>query len=121
MKRDMELVYAMLSEVEARSNGFKDDDSGIKVEGREKGELDYHARLLFSAGLVKGNVSESIGGHYSYWVSHLTNAGHNFLEDWKRDKSSIRLEDKDELREVAEQLKEIERHLDRIERGMMYK
>ena len=118
MKRELELIYAMLHEVQGRPYGHRDDGSGIVVAGHEKPELDYHARLLFAAGLVEGNIFESIGGNFKYWVSHLTNAGHNFLDDWEGGKRDMRLEDKDQLRAVTEQLKEIERHMGRMERGM---
>lgn len=116
MKRDMALIYEMLREVESRPTDFRDDGTGISIDGRDKDELDYHAKLLFAAGLLKGTIFESIGGNFKYWVSHLTNAGHNFLDDWRKGERSMRLEDVYQVSEAMETLKEIERHLGRMDR-----
>ena len=117
MKRDMDLVYALLCEVENLPQGDRITDDTTILENRDRREVDYHVGLLLAAGLVRGYDSTSTGGTYSYWITQLTNAGHNFLDDVRGgrrprmdDGAAVR-----ELRGIRRQLGELERQIDRID------
>ena len=94
MKRDMDLIRAMLLAVEADPHGFV---SVLKIPGYTQEQIGYHACLLGEAGLAHivditadgSNSPEAI-------VTSLTWAGHEFLDAarentiWEQAKDKIK-------------------------------
>ena len=83
MKRNMDLIRAMLFEMEAHEHGYM---SGVKVDGYKDEEIKYHAYLLGEVGLanvidITCNESESPQA----LVHSLTWAGHEFLDSARED------------------------------------
>lgn len=83
MKRDMDLIRAMLLAIESNPHGFAPK---IDIEGYTQEQIGYHALLLGEAGLAKVHERklEEIKTPEAY-VERLTWAGHEFL-DSARDK-----------------------------------
>ena len=93
MKRDMDLIRAMLLAIEADPHGFAPK---IEIHGYTQEEIGYHAVLLGEAGLAKvydmtmeeSKTPEAI-------IERLTWAGHEFLDSardntrWNQAKDKI--------------------------------
>jgi len=89
MKRDMELVRKLLMAVESlgeeKQGGitFPGNNYGVveDIDGYHRDTVYYHIKLMIDAGLISGNVSETMGGGVSHaFASSLTWEGHEFLD-----------------------------------------
>ncbi len=92
MKRDMELIRAMLLQIEAHENPTV--RIRIEVEGYSAQEIVYHVKLLAEAGLIEAYDASST--RELYWIpKHLTWSGHEFLDAvrhevvWSRTKEIV--------------------------------
>ena len=76
MKRDMDLVRAILLALEADTSG-----QGLKIEIPDytQQQIDYHAELMAEAGLIEISVTETLK-YKVIRVKRLTWAGHEFLD-----------------------------------------
>lgn len=94
MKRDMDLVRALLLKLEAMSSShstttFTTDDEDIAVEGYDEEQIAYHLLLLQEAGFIEGK--RFVSGEFSF--RRLTWNGHEFLDSvrdpevWKKTKA----------------------------------
>jgi len=78
MKRDMDLIRAMLLAIESESSGFAPK---IEILGYTEEQIGYHASLLGEAGLAKVVDVTSAGSKGpEAIVTRLTWAGHEFLD-----------------------------------------
>ena len=77
MKRDMNLIRAMLLQIESSSDGIR--NLVVEVEGHSSMEVNYHLRLLIDYGLIEGIVTETQGPPI-IWIRRMTWDGHDFLE-----------------------------------------
>lgn len=82
MKRDMELVRAILLEMEEHQN----PNTQIKVKGTgySPDQINYHVKILAQAGLIEAEDATSCNGIGWIPVS-LTWEGHEFLEAAKNE------------------------------------
>ena len=85
MKRDMDAVRTILAMLEA-CDGQPDFRSLIKDEFTVR-HLSYHLYLIHDAGLAIGIEQSNLGsGDFPFvLLTHLTNAGHDFLEAARND------------------------------------
>ena len=84
MKRDMDLIRAMLMSIEADEHGFA---SKIEIPNYTQEEIGYHAVLLGEAGLAIVSDITTFGVKSPQaMVIRLTWSGHEFL-DAARDKT----------------------------------
>lgn len=95
MKRDMDLIRAMLLEVEANPHGFVRDK--IEIANYNEEQIGYHAYLLGESGLAKVvDITCEEGESPEAIVIGLTWAGHEFLDSardeqtWNKAKSIIK-------------------------------
>jgi hypothetical protein len=79
MKRDMDLIRAILLEVE-KSPSLK--GCGIEIPGRSREELYYNAQLAQEAGLIGARF---LPGSTDFHVLRLTYEGHEFLDAARND------------------------------------
>jgi len=90
MKRDMELIKIILSNIE-------DDKANDKIEGYEEQMVMYHQALLKDAGYINALVRQNTeigGGEYSnIFVKDLTWEGHALLDILKDDEKFKVLKD----------------------------
>jgi len=94
MKRDMDLVRALLMAVESHPTGFAPDE--IEVSGYTQEEIAYHAFLLNEAGLVHAvEMTAFCDRSPQSKIVSLTWEGHEFLDAarelsrWKQAKDLI--------------------------------
>ena len=82
MKRDMDLVRAVLTEVERLpyDGGFHD----ISVRGYSEEEITYHVMLADEAGLIEAHDLSSMDG-VCWKPKRLTYQGHEFLDSARSD------------------------------------
>jgi hypothetical protein len=92
MKRDMDLIRAILSEVESAGS----DETVTGVHGWETAEFAYNVWLMEQAGLVVARViSADDQMAYAAYVFGLTWDGHDFLDAvrsdsiWAKTKAAI--------------------------------
>ena len=84
MKRDMDLIRAMLLKIEEYPHGYSPQ---IEIDGYDGEQIGYHAVLLGEAGLaVVENTSAHGANSPSAMVVRITWSGHEFL-DAARDKT----------------------------------
>lgn len=86
MKRDMDLVRAILLLVESSDTDLMASVSiePLKEQGYLEPQIFHHIKLLNEAGLVEAKDSSSYNG--AYWeVKALTWEGHDFLDAAKKD------------------------------------
>ena len=78
MKRDMDLVRAILLAVEEHDHGFAPDE--LEIDGYTQEQIAYHASIMIDGGLVEG-IDQTTGGSESpeAAIRHLTWAGHDFI------------------------------------------
>jgi len=83
MKRDMDLVRAILLAVESQPDqpGWVD----VEIEGYPAEAVVYHVRLLDEAGLIEA-VDLTTHGGIDWRPKRLTWAGHEFLDLARNDK-----------------------------------
>ena len=93
MKRDMDLIRAMLLAIEADEHGFI---SKVEIPGYTQEQINYHAYLLGEAGLAEVmNVTHHEGKSPEALIRNLTWAGHEFLDSarentiWNQAKDKI--------------------------------
>jgi len=92
MKRDMNLVRAVLLEVEKLPHDYGFHD--IEVEGYAPEEVTYHVRLLHEARLIEAIDLSTMSG-VSWKSKRLTYQGHEFLDAarsdtvWEKAKSLV--------------------------------
>lgn len=79
MKRDMDLIRAMLLAIESDPHPYAPK---IEIEGYTQEQIDYHAILLGEAGLAKVHEIRLEESHtpVATTVERLTWAGHEFLD-----------------------------------------
>jgi len=82
MKRDMELVRAILLATEAHPKGSGWID--VKIEGYSQEEVAYHVKLLADAGLIEAH-DLTTQGDFCWKPSSLTWHGHEFLDAVRND------------------------------------
>ena len=84
MKRDMDLIRAILLTIEEEPHGFAPK---IEISGYTQEEIDYHAILLGEAGLAKVVEVTAFGDKSPQGtVTQLTWAGHEFLDSARENK-----------------------------------
>ena len=79
MKRDMNLIIAILEHLEAQEvahYGALQELPGVEIE---KTFLAYHGILLVEAGLVEGKRVDYAGAGFEVLIAELTWNGHEFL------------------------------------------
>lgn len=77
MVRDMDLVRAILAEIEKRELVTFE----IEIEGYKENEIAYHLDILIESGLVKGEVVLVASGERRIiTIDRLTWEGHEFLD-----------------------------------------
>lgn len=92
MKRDMELIRAILLEAEKLPPG---QAGVIKIEGHSMAEVCAHVKLAEDVRLVEARYIGPLGVAHCV-VTRLTNAGHDFLESaksetrWARAKNYVK-------------------------------
>jgi Hypothetical protein (DUF2513) len=81
MKRDMELIRALLLAIEALDSqiAFK-ATLKLKVDSTRKDMID-HLKLMIKAGFLDAKPIETQAGTSDIVIKGITNEGHNFLED----------------------------------------
>lgn len=79
MKRNFDLIRAILFYIESQPRGFIGDQ--IALDGYSNDEVVYHLVLMKDEGLIEGLV-RSISGQYTpiVLVHRMTWAGHDFLD-----------------------------------------
>ena len=94
MKRDMDLIRAILLLVEVESSGYAPQN--LEVEGYTQEEIGYHISLLGEAGLaVVHDVTDFGSKSPTGKIIRLTWAGHEFLDaarertTWNQAKDAI--------------------------------
>jgi hypothetical protein len=79
MKRDMDLVRAILLELERHASGFAPQE--IVIDGFTADQIGYHIHLMMDAGLVEGSDITCLDdASPQASVSRMTWAGHEFNE-----------------------------------------
>jgi len=84
MKRDMDLIRAILLAVED-SNEHVLDAGELVSESWDQVTVARHMELLLDAGLAEGDVSEYLGGGVDAMIFRLTWTGHDFLDAIRSD------------------------------------
>lgn len=78
MKRDMDLVRAILLRLDQHPHGFAPP---IEIDGYTDDQIGYHAHLMIQAGLVRGSDVTTHGDSSPQaLMSSLTWEGHEFLD-----------------------------------------
>ena len=86
MKRDMDLIRAMLLEVESWSPGARVPSTRIVIEPYTEEQIRYHAELLHDAGFIGGVVAvHRASGERPAIVGRLTWHGHEFVDATRSD------------------------------------
>lgn len=84
MKRDMELVRAILLYIEHSDSGVVSEVS--KLEGYDDNIVAYHVNMLVEAALLAGIEYSGHGRSFPNWAEvRLTWAGHEFLDAARHD------------------------------------
>lgn len=84
MKRDMDLIRAMLLQVEAHPHGRAPDK--IEIAGYTEEQINFHAFLLVEAGLAEGfEVTNSCSNSPEAIINRLTWTGYEFLDSARND------------------------------------
>ncbi|MFH1743623.1 MAG: DUF2513 domain-containing protein [bacterium] len=79
MKRNMDLVRAILLAIEAEPSGFAPQK--LVIPGHTDEEIGYHVYLMVEAGLLEGEVTtHNQSASPSALASHMTWEGHEFLD-----------------------------------------
>jgi hypothetical protein len=91
MKRDMDLVRAILIEIEKAP--FEGRLIDVEVAGRTEDEISYHVLLMQEAGLVDA-IDLSDMKRICWKPKRLTDSGHEFLEAARNDTMWAKAKDK---------------------------
>lgn len=78
MKRDMNLIRAILLEIEPYDELISSED--IKIEGYSTKQIGYHIRLLVEAGMLVAYDTTNKDNPHSFIVQYITFSGHEFLD-----------------------------------------
>ena len=98
MKRDMELIRAILLEVEKSEYGYFRDK--LKINGYTEEEIGYHSYLIIEAGLADGPNCTVMGSKSpEAEVTSLTWEGHDFLDAVKNE--NVWNKSKEKLKKVG--------------------
>jgi hypothetical protein len=85
MKRDMDLIRAMLLTIESDAHGFAPK---IEISGYTQEQVNYHAVLLGEAGLAKVHDVTTMGSDSpEAKITRLTWAGHEFLDSARQNQT----------------------------------
>jgi Hypothetical protein (DUF2513) len=77
MKRDMELIRALMLMIESR-----DDDTDFEIAGYDESQIDYHLEILIEVGLVIGEMRNYTGSSCPMpMIERLSWEGHEFLDN----------------------------------------
>ncbi len=99
MKRNMDLVRAILFKLEENPHGF--NNKPIEIEGYSREEIGYHSALMHNAGLIQGiDMSHLQSGSPDYLPHCLTWQGHEFLDACRHE--SIWVKAKEKIRTIGE-------------------
>src|SRR5690242_13604202 len=86
MKRDMDLVRAILLAMEEHSEGFAPD--AIAASGFSRDQIGYHIYLLGQAGLMEVAVTTGLSDRSPQAIPvNLTWAGHEFLANAREERN----------------------------------
>jgi hypothetical protein len=95
MKRDMDLIRAILQKVESCEDPWGLHEM-LDIEGYNQNQISYHIKLLHEAGLLDAReVSEMGPNGFRWWPGSLTWAGQDFLNAakddslWKKAKETV--------------------------------
>lgn len=93
MKRDMDLIRAILLTIESHEHGFAPK---IEIPNYTQEQINYHAYLLKEAGLVQAiDITSMSSEGPEAMITRLTWAGHEFLDSarqnniWNQAKDKI--------------------------------
>lgn len=97
MKRDMDLVRAILFAVEAAGEDQTIKAGDIQLDGFSSGQISRHVQLLEEAGFLQANISKQLGGVAArrFHIYGMTWSGHDFLDTirdpsvWEKTKDKI--------------------------------
>jgi Hypothetical protein (DUF2513) len=94
MKRDMDLVRAILNEVEMKlppMGGMREPE----IDGYDQGTIFAHVELLHDAGLINARIMRGANHQGAVHIIGLTWAGHDFIDAakdntiWNKVKASV--------------------------------
>lgn len=86
MKRDMQLIRAMLLEVESWPPGARVPSSRLVIEPYTEEQVRYHAELLHDAGFIGGVLAvHRASGDRPAIIGRLTWRGHEFVDATRSD------------------------------------
>lgn len=126
MKRNMELVRAILEAVEETPAYHKPSfaellghsaDGGREAPVRcERNEVDAHLELLIDGGLLEGSVTRTIGATRgtTITVSRLTWKGYDYLDALRNPPTFGHLIEAPAQLSAAEITREVVRHIDKV-------
>ncbi|MGY3717177.1 DUF2513 domain-containing protein [Sutcliffiella cohnii] len=80
MKRDMEIVRALLLEIEEFDNGQPFELHPGEENPYTEEQFYYHIKLLIDSGLVNGEFSNYMGGPPGVFIKGISWEGHDFLD-----------------------------------------
>lgn len=83
MKRDWDTIRRILLKIEALPTEASQLNSN-EIEGVDNEVAAYHMRLLLEAKLIEGACRDALGPAWC-WAARLTWAGHEFLDQIRRD------------------------------------
>lgn len=84
MTRDLDLIRAVLADLEARPTYVPVFAHQIELEGRSTEEIAYHCELLSDQGFIVGDGSLSSSGP-TFLVRRMTAQGHDYLDAVRND------------------------------------
>lgn len=94
MKRDLDLIKAILEHFEAKDDWKHEKD--LEIEGYDIKLVSYHLQIMFEAGLINAEaITSETGRIYDLVPFRLTWQGHEFLDNirdksrWKRIKQIV--------------------------------
>ena len=82
MKPNKDLFLKILRWVEARPDRRH---GRPEIEGHSREEVGYHVKLLHDKGLVEAMDMTTYGNSFDWLPFNLTLAGHEFLDNYRRD------------------------------------
>jgi Hypothetical protein (DUF2513) len=79
MKRDMELIRALMLMIESQD---QDDDTNFEIAGYDGSQIDYHLELLIESKLILGEMRKYMGSSRpTPMIERLSWEGHEFLDN----------------------------------------
>lgn len=83
MKRDKQLIKALLLEIESRDHGHYFEPQAFA--GHDIDSVKYHLHLLHQAGLVECELEQTWDGEPALIAHNLTLPGHDLLDSLRDD------------------------------------